>query len=231
MILPLLIALAVTTITPIATPTAAVTPSASDEIKKIREVVQQKVREKLQQIVNPVSTKKGIVGKVIQTSATDITIDFQNNTRSLKVDANTVYVDIKRNKSSLDKIKIGQDILAMGISDPNNGTFLAKRIVFSDLSTLNLKKTAVIGKIVDISKSSPIFTLIPSLNKNSLYQIKSDSKTAVIDKNQKVILIPDLKSGHKVIVIMTPDEKVSKTYYAEKIINLDYTPLPTPTKK
>jgi len=228
----LLIALAAATITPI--PTLVPSPTTApvtDEIQKIREVVQQKVREKLKKIVDPVSSKKGLVGKVIQTSATDITIDYQGVSRSLQIDKDTTYVDIKRNKSSLEKLKIGQDILALGINNSNDNTFIAKRIVFSDLTLLSLKKTTTIGKIVDISKSSPIFTLIPSQNKNTLYQIKTDQKTALVDSNQKVILVPDLKSGHKVIVVMTPDEKVTKTYYAEKIIDLDFVPTPTPTKK
>lgn len=228
MILPLLLALAVT-ITP--TPTSTPTPSSTSEIQKVRELVQQKLKKIQQQITDPISTKKAIVGKVIQISATEITIDHQNTTRNLTIDTDTVYIDAKRNKSNLDKIKIGQDILAMGINNTDNNVFNAKRIVFINISSLQPKQTVVIGKIVDISRSSPIFTLIPSKNKNALFQIKTDAATAVFDKDQKEIFIPNLKSGHKIITILTPDTKATKTYYSQKIFDLDYAPSPTPTKK
>jgi hypothetical protein len=231
MILPLLIALASASITPSIAPTP--TTAEANEIQKIREVVQQKVKEKLQQIVNPVSSKKAIIGKVIQIETNQITIDYQNVTRSLNVSTDTIFIDASRNKSSLSKIKIGQDILAMGINNSDSSTFDAKRIVFIDLKTVEIKRTTIIGKIVDLSKSSPVFTLIPSHNKNILFQIKTDSKTEFISANSLKIKSTDLVSGHKIIAVLIPDEKVSKTYTALKIIDFDYvsqSTLPTPTK-
>jgi hypothetical protein len=145
-----------------------------------------------------------------------------------------VFIDAKRNKSNLENIKVGQEILAMGINDSKDNIFTARRIVITDLSTISIKKTTVIGKIVDISKTAPIFTLIPIQNKNTLFQIKLDSSTALTNGSQKVMLIPNLKSGDKIIAVLTPDEKMTKTYYAEKIIDFDYVPnalSPTPTKK
>jgi preprotein translocase subunit YajC len=231
MLLPLLIALA-TTITPTQTPLPTPT-TTTDEIQKIREVVQQKVMEKLKQITNPVNTNKGIIGKVIQISPDQITIEYQNNVRNLNIGGTTVYIDVNRNKTKLGNVKIGQDILAMGISNNETNAFDARRIVFIDLKTIDIPKTVTIGKIVDLSKTSPIFTLIPSKNKNSLFQIKTDAKTVIFDKNQIKIKLTDLKSGQKIITILTPDLKMSKTYYALEIINLDYQPpiSPTPTPK
>lgn len=216
------------TTTPVATATAV--PTNNDEIQKIREVVQQKVKEKLQSIINPSqSSKKGLVGKVIQIDNSTITIEYLNSTSTLKIDSSTVYVDGNRNKSKLENIKIGQDILALGVSE--NNVFTAKRIVTTDLKTLSAAKTIVIGKIVDISKTTSIFTLIPSKNKNNLYQIKTDAKSEINDKSGQKIATNGLKSGQKVIVVLTPDPKTSKTYYASKIYNLDYTPEPSLTPK
>jgi hypothetical protein len=89
----------------------------------------------------------------------------------------------------------------------------------------------VVGKIVDISRTSPVFTLISSKDKNNLFQIKTDTKTIITDKDQGKIKYTDIKAGHKIIGILTPDEKISKTYYAIKLISLDYAISPTPTKK
>jgi hypothetical protein len=218
-----------TTITNAPTPV----PTGSDEIQRIREVVQQKVMEKLKQITNPVSTKKGLIGKVIQINPLQITIEYQNNTRNLDINDTTVFVDANRNKTKLDKVKVGQDILVLGIDNNETKAFDARRIVFIDLKTIDIQKTITIGKIVDLSKTSPIFTLIPSKNKNSLFQIKTDVKSIIVDKDQHKIKLVDLKSGQKIIAILVPDLKMSKTYYAIQIINLDYSPAtsPTPTPK
>jgi hypothetical protein len=230
-----LIALAASTIT--ATPIASPTPTTTSEIQKIREVVQEKVQEQLKQIINPSTTKMGLIGKVIQIDSSQITIEYQNNTSVLQIDSSTVYVDLNRNKSSAANVKIGQDILAMGINDSSTDTFQTKRVVFINLDTVSLNRTVVIGKIVDISKTSPIFTLIPSKNKNNLYQIKTDKNTGYMDSNQQKLAAADLKSGQRIIVVLVPDPKISKTYTALKIMDLDYTPnppaggSPTPTPK
>lgn len=226
----LLIAIATITVTP--TPSVVSTPTLtnSDEIQKIREVVQQKVKEKLKQIVAPEeSSQKGLVGKIIQIDKASLSLEYQNSLRTIKIDSAATFIDQNRNKTKLENLKIGQDILALGIND--SGNFTAKRIIVIDLKTLINSKVVAIGKIVDISKTTNIFTLIPSKNKNNLYQIKTDQKTEIFDKAQQKLTISTLKSGHKVIVVLSPDPKISKTYSALKIYDLDYTPSPTPTKK
>jgi len=214
----------------LARPAFAQTPTvdSSDNIQTIREVVQQKVMEKLKQISNPGSAKRAIVGKVIQADTSSITIEYKNSTRKLTLSPETVYVSSSGSKISLDKVKIGQDIIAMGL---NNTNFEAKRIVLTDLKKVSFSRTVVVGKVVDVSRTTPVFTLISSKNKNDLFQIKTDTKTDIGDKNQQKIKLTDVKAGQKIIAILTPDLKISKTYYALKLINLDYTPSPTPTKK
>lgn len=216
--------------TPTSTPSPTNVPTkAPDEIQKIREVVQQKVREKLKLITQPSATPKGIVGKIIQIDANQFTLEYQNNVRTVKFDDTTVFIDISRNKSKADKLKIGQDLLAMGTFDDSNN-LIAKRIINTDLKPITTaQRVVVIGKIVDISKSSPVFALIPSKNKNIQYQIKTDTKTEIVNSTDKKIAVADLKSGQKIITILNPDEKMAKTYYAKKIINLDYQPPITPT--
>jgi hypothetical protein len=223
-------------ITPPPTIILSPTPTTTSEIQKIRQVVQEKVQEKLNEIIAPASSPKGLIGKVIQIDPTQITIEYQNNTDVLQIDSSTVYIDLNRNKTNSSNVKIGQDILAMGISDSSNNTFQTKRVVFINLNSIALNRTVVIGKIVDISKTSPIFTLIPSKNKNNLYQIKTDKNTVYINNNQQKLAATDLKSGQKIIAVLSPDPKISKTYVALKIMDLDYSPqsalqTPTPTPK
>lgn len=217
-------------ITPTITPT--ITPNNNqNDIQKIREVVQQKVKEKLREITQPSDTPKGIIGNIIQIDHNQFTIEYQNNPRTIKFDDTTVFIDKNRNKSKADKFKIGQDILAMGTFDDPN-VLNAKRIIIIDLKSItNDQKVIVVGKIVDISKSSSIFALIPTKNKNVQYQINTDTKTEVITQTNQKISLNDLQSGQKIITILTPDKKMAKTYYTPKIINLDYQPPATPTLK
>jgi len=200
------------------------TVDSPDNIQTIREVVQQKVMEKLKQITNPGSRKVAIVGKVIQMDTTSITIEYKNSTRKLTLTPETVYVSSTGSKISLDKIKVGQDIIAMGINDSDTLSFSAKRIVATDLKKVVFSRTIVVGKVVDVSRTTPVFTLISNKNKNSLFQIKTDTKTDIGDKNQQKIKLTDVKAGQKMIAILTPDTNISKTYYALKLVNLDYLP-------
>lgn len=238
-------ALAVTTTTTkVATPAAQATTSATEnnpineDIQKIRDAVKLKVQEKLKNITStdseptdPATTKKAIIGTIIQIDKNTLTIDFQNNTRKISFTADTVIVNSKQAKVKTDALKVGQDILAMGYI--NNNILEAKRIVFMDLKTIVTQDQIVVGQIVDISKSSPILVLIPSKNKNIQYQIKTDSKTEIINKSNQKIDIKTLASGQKVIAIVSPDPKAAKTYIATKIINTQATPIasPTATKK
>jgi hypothetical protein len=188
--------------------------------------------EKLQQITQPTLTQKGIIGKIIQIDSTTFTLEFQNNLSVVTFNTDTVFIDQKRNKIAVSQLKVGQDILVLGIQQ-SSSVFLGKRIVVTDLTAIENVPLVVIGKIVDISKTSPVFSLIPTKNKNAQYQVKTDVKSEIINSQSNKITVADLKSGNKIIVILTPDPKMAKTYYASKIIDLDYQPptTPTPTPK
>ncbi|MBI2465566.1 hypothetical protein HYV64_05480 [Candidatus Shapirobacteria bacterium] len=217
--------------TEVATPTASPTNTVSDDIQKIREVVQQKVKEKLMQIISPSTSKKSIAGKIVEVSDKSLSIEYHNETRIIQLDPTLTIIDANRNKTTLAKLKVGQDILVLGIDDTQANTFLGKRIIVTDLSKLQIKKTVTTGKIVDMSKTSSILTLVPTHNKNTLFQIRMDTKTEYLSITQQKIKQTDVKSGHRIIAILRPDEKATKTYNAVRLIDLDYKPEPTPTKK
>lgn len=212
------------------TPIPSITGQANnlEDIQRIREIVQQKVKEKLQSISGNGPSKKAFLGKIIQLDATQITVEYRGQTKVATLAADTTFIDTNRNKVKADKIKIGQDALVMCTN--NDSVLSAKRVVLVDIKSIETVKTVTLGKIVDISKSSPVFSLIPIKNKNTQYQIKTDKNTVVITKDDKKIAFSDLKSGNKIVAIISPDPKSTKTYIALKIINFDYSE-PTPTVK
>jgi len=216
------------------TPALAVdATTSSDKQKDIINLVQQKVKEKLSLITSPSTKPKSFIGTITTIDSTKISIDYQNNSKTILIDDDTAYVDIKRNKSKFANFKVGQGIIAMGYLNENN-QLNGKRIVAVDLKSLENKNEVVIGKVVDISKSSPIIVVIPIKNKNSQYQIKTDTKTEILDKSNTKIASKDIVLGQKIIAIIQPDVKIAKTFYASKIINLDFatsSPSATPTPK
>jgi hypothetical protein len=202
-------------ITPTETP-----QSVNSNIEDVRKKVQEAVQKKLNETAAPASKKKGIIGTIIQIDDKQIVINSKNITTTLSISTDTVFIDSKQNKTKIAKVKVGQEILVIGILNENK-ILEAKRIVFIDLKSLENKYQTIVGKIVDISKSSPVFVLVPVNNKDTQYQIETDSKTEIIDKNNKKLNLNNLTSGQTIIAVIKPDEKIAKTFYVTKIINLD----------
>ena len=211
------LALSVTTNTP--TPEQS-TDDQNNDIQKIRQVVQEKVKEKLAEITATSTGKKAFIGIIKNVEENSITITYANQEFQLEVDVDTVFIDSKRNKTSLDKIQPDQAVLAMGFLNESQ-VLETKRLIIVPVDSLEQKKHTVIGKIVDISQTSSVFALIPNQNKDSQYQIKTDTKTKIIKKDKAVIKSDQLKNGQIIIVIFSPTKTNSKTYYAHQIIQLE----------
>ena len=200
--------------------------------------------DKLKQIVKgdaptqtPVSktnTPKSFFGSITQITDTQIILNIQNESKTLKLNEKITYIDAKRQKSKLANFKIGQTILAMGYTNDDD-SLDCRRVIATENKTVENNNQIVTGKIVDVSQSqtSPIFVLIPFQNKNGQYQIKTDDKTEFIDISQKKLKSTDIiVSGKKIIAIIKPDAQSSQTFYASKIITLDtVTPSPTTAKQ
>ena len=160
---------------------------------------------------------KSLIGTITQTENNKLTINYKNETKTITLTDETVFIDIKKNKTKIDNLKAGQDVLVMGYFDQFNN-LEAKRIVITDLKNIENKNEIILGKIVDISQSSPIFVLIPIKNKETQYQIKTDAKTEIFDQDNNKLTIDKLKSGQKIVVIIQPDIKMAKTFYVSRII-------------
>jgi hypothetical protein len=211
-----------------------VSPASDDnnqDIQKIREVVQQKVKEKLAEITSTSTGKKGFIGTIQNIDGNNITIDRNGQQFQLQVDIDTVFIDSKRNKTDLSKIAVDQAVLAMGFLNESQ-VLETKRLIVVLSEDLQETKHIIVGKIVDISQASSVFVLIPNQNKDDQYQIKTDSKTNLIKNDKTTISQNQLENGQTVIVIFSPTQTNSKTYYAHQIIKLespDLSPTPEPS--
>jgi hypothetical protein len=218
------------TTTPIPLPSEA-DSTLTEDIVKIRQAVQQKVQEKLQSITGSKNTKKGWIGSVTKIEDTRLTINYLSQDRIINVDPEAVIINDKRVKTTLNKIEVGHHIIAMG-DLTHDGSLDTKRIIYYDPKTI-VKRNIVVGKIADISKSSPIIVLIPSGNKNLQYQIKTDSSTESMSTTGTKVDLKTLTAGQRVIAILKQDPKNPNTFTALKFISTPTTDsiTPTPTPK
>jgi len=221
---------------PILAQESTVTPVSNDLTEEVREMVTQKVKE-IQQggtVNTSISTTipKSLIGTITQIGDSQVTINYKNENKNITVTGDTVFINEKQIKTKFISLKSGQVILAMGYYDQFNN-FSAKRIVITTSDKIENKNEIVFGTIADISQTSNILVLIPLKNKNTQYQITTDSSTEIIDKDNNPLTFAKLKSGQKVIIVIQPDAKISNTFDASKIITFDSnstSPTPTPKK-
>lgn len=200
--------------------TEASTSANSSEVQQIREVVQQKVKEKLNLIKSPSNKAKSLFGTIEKINDNEININWKDDSNTIITDDETTIVGLKRNKLDLEDLKPNQEILAMGYFNAQN-KLETKRIVLIEMEKIENKNQVVNGKIVDVSQNSPVFTVVPQNNKNNQYQIETNTKT-----------ISKIAAGQKIIAVIKADPKKTNTFDLLKIIKTtDASTSATPTPK
>ena len=197
----------------------AQSPTSQDDIQKIREVIQQKVQEKLdeiggEEILNP---KKAYLGTITKIENQNLSFDSKGQKYESVISDDATFINQKQNKIKITDLKEGQDVLVLTLV--KDEIIFAKRILIVDPSKLENKKNIALGKIADISTTTSVFVLIPVNNNNRDFQMKIDSKTEIVTKDNKILKFSDLKKGQKIVCIYTNGE--NSTYPALKIITLD----------
>lgn len=181
--------------------------SSANDVQSIREVVQQKVKEKLNIITTPSSKAKSFFGSIKEIKNQQIIISQNNENKTIIITDETIFINLKKTKISFKDMKVGDEILAMGYIDAQ-GQLETKRIVLIELKKIKNTTQVINGQIVDISQNSPVFIVVPFNNKNNQYQVKTDSNN-----------IKKISTGQKIIAIIKPDEKITNTFNLVKIIS------------
>jgi len=215
MLLPLILATSL-----VITPTAIPTPTITSEIQKFREIIQEKVKAKLQEINQEVQTdpKRGYIGTITKIESTQISLSTKDKNRTIILSPNTVYLNNKSIKIKSTDLKIGQEILVIGVLDDQQN-LSAKRIIVTTIKSSQNLKTIVLGQVVDISTMYSLMAIIPISNKNTQYQVKTDTKNLqIISKTGEKLTLKDISKGKKIIVISTSVSPSGQTLTAEKIV-------------
>lgn len=194
-------------------------PVSDSDIQQLREVIQQKVQQKLQEIstdevVNP---KKAYLGTITKIENKNLSLDSKSQKYELVISDDATFINQKQNKITINDLKEGQDVLVLTLA--KDEIIFVKRIIIVDPTKLQNNKNVALGKIADISTTTSVFVLIPINNNNRQLQLKTDTKTEIVTKDNKILKFTDIKKGQKVVCIYTNGQ--NSTYPALKIITLD----------
>jgi len=191
----------------VTTKAAVGTPSAiptDEEVKEIREVVQEKVKEKIQEIKDKIE-KKGYVGILREMTDSTLTLETLNGEKIVQIATQAAIIDANRKEIKAKELEIDQKIICMGTLDENK-ILQAKRIVVVPTPTKILpKRQAFTGKIEKIDFKTKIITLTHLKKSTQQYIIK-------VEKNTKFLQgkFEDLKIGN-ILVIISSQTKESET--------------------
>ncbi len=201
--------------------TGSPTPTTqNDKVEDVKNIVKQLVKGTSPETIS--SQPKSFFGTITQIEETQISIDIQGQPKTLYLDDETTFVNSSKRQGKITDFKVGQTVIAMGYFNQDQ-SLDCRRLVYTDSKDIENNNQIVTGQIVDVSQSqtSPIFVLIPVQNKNSQYQIKTDSKTEFTDfNNKKLTQAKTVVTGNKITIVIQPDTKMANTFYATKIIDL-----------
>lgn len=201
---------------------AVATPTVTSEIQKFKEVIQEKVKAKLQEInkSNDTDPKRGYLGTITKIDDQKISLDAKNKKHSVIFNVETSFLNTKSSKIKYTDLKVGQEILAIGLLD-NQSNFSAKRIIVTTPKSTQNIKTTIYGQVVDVSTMYSLIAMIPVSNKNTQYQIKTDTKNIqILSKTGEKMTLKYITKGKKIIVISTSAPISGQTLTVEKIIVL-----------
>ncbi len=196
--------------------TATASPTTDpDTIKGVREEIEKKVRDKLEEIVNK-QTKVGWIGEVTDVSETGFKIEVDGENRTATFNEDAVIIDTDRQQLTFDDLEKGQRVIAMGYSQID-GTLDARRIVFTGKKEPR-DRQAIFGTITEKAEQDEImlvrngqesYELI--LDNNSAIEMKTDGEITEIEYDELAV-------DQKIAAVISPTDGNTKTYEVEELL-------------
>jgi len=182
---------------------ASPTGELKEKVQEIRQLVREKVQEKLAEIKNR-QEKRAYVGKISAIENTTITLESKKGAKKVLVNEETTIVGALRKTLKLADLKVGDAIIAMGTIG-EDGAMTAKRIVVIPQSltapTSPKIRRAVFGRVKEIDRVNQILTLVHPKKEQVTFRIKvpKDPKAPKVDFSQIAV-------GDRLVAVGTWDE-------------------------
>ncbi len=213
----------------ITAPAATTSTPESSDIDNLRKAVQEKVQEKIKQIVDAtVKERKAYLGIVRSVSPLEISIETRQAEKiMLSITTDTVIVDGTRAKIDVAQVKEGMEVLAMGYT--KSATELDVKRLIATTPTKEVPKDIIFtGLLTDVSKTTKTIVATALQNKSLEYVITIDTSTRIFDTEGKDINFASLSKGTRGVFILKPKDAKQKTYTAKRLV-LIMPPSPSPT--
>ncbi|MBI2195560.1 MAG: hypothetical protein HYU48_00765 [Candidatus Levybacteria bacterium] len=193
--------------------TATATPTASD--------LQQKAQKLLELVASNaarlnLTEKRGIIGTVTDTGATQITVDdAQGNTRFIDVDELTKFKDPNaKGTFGISDIKKGSTIGALGLYNKSSRRLLAR---FVDVVTL---PTLIHGTVASVNSTKFNFDVMTDENKRMNIDVETVTKTNSYTLSDGLVKsgFSKITNGENVVIIGYPDKTEANKIVSSLII-------------
>lgn len=206
------------TITPVASPSASLTPTTAEE-EKVQEI-RQAIKDKLTEIKDKIE-KKAYVGTILEITDSTLSLTSFRGKQRVRLNEETTIIGGNKKEVTIRDLAVEDKVIAMGEVDTNE-TLEAKRVVVVPKpSTPPAKKLIFYGTLAEINSKTSIITLTNIKNLNQTLAITVDKNTKFINpKDAKVdIKLKDLATNQKLVVIY-PEPAQGKTAVAKTIFIL-----------
>jgi hypothetical protein len=187
---------------------ASPTGELKEKVQEIRQLVKEKVQEKLAEIKNR-EQKRAYVGEISAITGSTITLETKRGTKNVLVNEETNIVGPQRKTLKVTDLKVGDTIIAMGTVDPD-GVMTAKRIVVvpKPPKAPPLRR-AVFGRVKEIDKNKQILTVVHLKKEEVSFQVKASDKTRItkkLDGKMQKIDFSKIVIGDRLAAVGTWDE-------------------------
>lgn len=190
---------------------AAATPISSSSAS-------QKLLNDLQNYLSkhPITEKRGILGKVVDASDTQITLsDVKGNTRFVDIDELTKFVSNTSSSFGISDVKKGDVLGAVGLYNKESRRILARAIYQTNLSSM------IHGYIAQIDSDNYAVSVATDDNNQFQVSIERTTRTLAYDNTSQDLIrsgFSKLKIGEKIFVRGMIDPKDNKSISADVVI-------------
>ncbi len=166
---------------------------------------------------HPITERRGILGKVTDTSDTQITLsDVNGNTRFVDIDELTKFISSGNTPSfGISDIKKDEALGIVGLYNKESQRILARAVYQTSLSSM------IHGYIAQIDSNNYIVSMATDDNNQFQVSIETTTRTLSYDSASQNIIrsgFSKLTVGEKIFVRGTPDPKNDKLISGDTII-------------
>ncbi len=203
-------------------------PTPDEKIQGIRDQVEEKVQEKVENIVTE-DEKKSWAGTIASTNDSNFELTTGRQTRTVTLDDEVKIINQNRQEITFQDLEIDQYVLAMGY-EKIDASLSARRIVITDPYEA-YDKISIHGVIVNKANGDKIILV---QNQEKEYELIFDSDTEIKQKTEsdiEEIDYEDLTTDQEVIAVIEPANGETNSFNAIEILVTTIQESPTPTEE